>query len=350
MASGAVPIVGPADSPSMNIRKIDSFHDVIRAIDNAMVPVNLAAYDLNLLVAFEALYQERHVSRAGTRVGLSQPSMSHALKRLRELFGDNLFDRREGTMIPTARAEELARDLLPGLGLIRAVISEGSSFDAHESKRSFSIGLTDVGSFLVLPRLMPALRLEAPSTSLSVVNVGARDAIEHLLAGTVELACGIYHELPASIESHRLNITSSMCISDRRNPRLAGRNLDIEAFLELSHVRIAVNDDPGAAIDAELASLSLRRHIALSIPHFLAVPGAIIGTDMLAVVDTDSLQAFRHWPELRIDPVPIPIPDLGISVIWHRRSTSDPGHKWLREKLTSGFAAEGTPAPSLAQC
>lgn len=314
-----------------------------------MKPVNLAAYDLNLLVAFEALYQERHVSRAAARIGLSQSSMSHALKRLRDLFGDSLFDRRGGAMIPTTRTEELARDILPGLGLIRAVIAEGASFDARESKRSFTLGLTDVGSFLVLPRLMPLLRRQAPSVTLSVVNVGARDAIDNLLNGTVELACGIYHELPPTIESDRIAVTSSMCISDRRNPRLSERPLDLDAFLELSHVRIAVNADPGVAIDAELAALSMRRHIALSVPHFLAVPGAVVGTDLVAVVDTDSLKAFRHWTDLRIDPVPLPHADLGISTIWHRRSSSDPGHRWLRQCLASCFAANTVKPEPLAE-
>jgi DNA-binding transcriptional LysR family regulator len=311
-----------------------------------MRPINLAAFDLNLLIAFEALYEERHVSRAGAKIGLSQPSMSHALKRLRETFGDELFTRGPGGMTPTANAVELARHILPGIGQLRAVMSGGTEFDALASERRFIIGLTDLGSFSVLPRLTPALRSSAPGVSLTVVPVGSRDAIDKILTGEIELACSVFQDLPSDIDSHKITELASVCVTDRRNPRLAGRSLDLDTFLDLPHVQIAVNADPGAAVDAELAALSLRRRIAVVVPHFLAVPGAVLGTDLIGVIDSEAMLAFQGWEDLRFDPLPVNVPNLGVSMVWHRRSRRDPGHRWLRELIAERVA--GPPAEPLA--
>jgi DNA-binding transcriptional LysR family regulator len=303
-----------------------------------MRPINLAAFDLNLLVAFEALFEERHVSRAGAKIGLSQPSMSHALSRLREIFEDELFTRGPGGMLPTARAVELAQHILPGIGQLRAALNERGEFNAKKSERRFVIGLNDLGSFSVLPRLAPRVRALAPGISLTVINVGARDALEKLISGEVELACGVFSDLPPGVDSCKIASMETVCLSDRRNPRLDGRALDLQAFLELPHVQVAVNADPGIQIDAELAALSLRRRVTLVVPHFLVVPRAVVGTDMIGVFDAKTLRALGHWPHLRTDPLPLLLPEPGVSAIWHRRSASDPGHRWLRELLAASVS------------
>jgi DNA-binding transcriptional LysR family regulator len=300
-----------------------------------MRPINLAACDLNLLVVFEALYEKRHVTKAGRRIGLSQSSMSQALRRLRDMFDDELFTRTPDGMSPTARAEEIAHEILPALGQLRGLLSERTGFDPASSERRFVVGLNDLGSYSVLPRLMPRLRSDAPGVNLNVVNVGSRDAVDKLLSGTVELACGVFDAIPPTVESCKLASFRSVCITDRSNPYLVGRALDLETFLKLPHVRVAVNSDPGAVIDAELSTLSLRRRVALSVPHFLAVPRAVLGTDMIAVVDTEAFSVFENRNDFRTDPVPLPFPEIGVSMIWHRRSESDAGHRWLRNLTAS---------------
>jgi len=310
-----------------------------------MRPINLAAFDLNLLIAFEALYEERHVSRAGAKIGLSQPSMSHALKRLRETFGDELFTRGPGGMTPTAHAVELARHILPSVGQLRTVMSGGMEFDPGASDRRFVIGLNDLGSYSVLPRLTPALRSTAPGVNLTVVAVGSKDAIDKVASGEIEIACGVFQDLPREIESHKLTGLASVCVSDRRNPRLIGRPLDLDAFLELPHVQIAVNADPGIAVDVELAALSVRRRIIVVVPHFLAMPGAVLGTDMIGVMDSEGVQAFQGWTDLRFDPLPLDAPGFGVSMVWNRRNRLDPGHRWLRELIAEQVGRGPGPPP-----
>ena len=308
-----------------------------------MSTINLAALDLNLFLAFEALYEERHVSKAGAKIGLSQPSMSHALRRLRELLDDELFVRGAGGMVPTALATELARQILPGLGQIRAAMDARGRFDAGASERRFVIGLNDRGSFQVLPHLMPRVRAQAPGVSLRIVNVGASDAVEQILSGEIDLACGVFFSLPVELESRKLGAQELVCVTDRRNPRLAGRALDLDAFLDLPHVQVAVNADLGIPVDAALGVMVLHRRVALVVPHYLSVPGSVLGTDMIGVCDTRSL-AVRDWgPDLRIDPLPLPLPDPGYSAIWHRRSRSDPGHAWLRELIGEGAKCASAP-------
>jgi DNA-binding transcriptional LysR family regulator len=249
------------------------------------------------------------------------------------MFEDELFTRGSEGMSPTARAEELAHEILPALGQLRGLLSQGTRFDPASSERRFVVGLNDLGSYRVLPRLMPRLRSDAPGVNLDVVNVGSRDAVDKLLSGAVELACGVFDAIPATVESCKLTSIDSICITDRNNPYLAGRALDLETFLKLPHVRVAVNSDPGTVIDAGLSTLSLRRRVVLSVPHFLAVPGAVLGTDMIAVLDTESFSIFQDRKDFRTDPLPLPLPDIGVSMIWHRRSQSDAGHKWLRDLM-----------------
>jgi len=298
--------------------------------EGKMRPINLSALDLNLLVVFAALYEERHVSRAGQKIGLSQPSTSQALKRLREVFEDELFVRGPDGMAPTARALELSQHILPALAQLRSVIREGAGFDPATSERHFVIGLNDLGSFALLPLIIPSLRTLAPAVTLTVRNVGARDSIEKLETGEIEFVCGVFDDLPAGFDSAKLSSLGFSCLSDRRNPRLVGRPLDLQVFLELPHVQIAVNADPGIAIDLELATLSLRRRVAVVVPHFMAVPGAVLGTDMIGVFPSQGLHVFRNWRELRVDPLPLELPGIAASAVWHRRSTGDPGHRWFR--------------------
>src|SRR3954468_20888551 len=124
--------------------------------------MNLASIDLNLLVAFEALMEERHVTRAGQRIGLAQPSMSSTLTRLRALFGDDLFVRSASGMQPTAKALALARPIGEALGQIRGVLEPGSAFDPATTHRRLSVAVTDYGDLVVVPPLVAALRREAP--------------------------------------------------------------------------------------------------------------------------------------------------------------------------------------------
>lgn len=301
-------------------------------------PINLAGVDLNLLVAFEALLEEQNVSRAASKVGLSQPSMSHALKRLRELFHDDLFRRGPTGMEPTPRALELSAEIIPGLAKLRGALNQQVRFDPATAERLFTLGLSDIGSFHLLPLLMPALRAQAPMVQISVVDLEPREAAHRLQLGEIDLATNAFAELPANLLSRPLFSFPIVCVLDRRNPRLKRGRLDVDAFLELPHVSSGQVSGKGIPTDFELNALGLRRRIALHVPHFLAIPGAVLGTDMIAVFDAHTAQAFAGWPDLAIVPAPLPISPVAAQIVWHPRSNEDAGHTWLRNLVMSTHA------------
>ncbi|NKJ45020.1 MULTISPECIES: LysR family transcriptional regulator [unclassified Novosphingobium] len=295
-------------------------------------PVNLAGVDLNLLLAFEALLKHGSVTHAGAAIGLSQPSMSHALKRLRHLLDDELFCRDGSGMQPTPRAQELAPYIIEGLALLRAAMNQKIEFVPTESDRRFILGMSDVAAFGVLPLLMPALRRLAPKMDLIVVDLAAAEATEELRLGKIDLALNAFVEISAELQSRTLFTIPMTCVVDRRNPRLKDGALSLEAFKELPHVQVA-GARSGLVTDYEVQAIGIRRRVALQVPHSLAVPAAVLGTDLIAVLDSLTASAFRDWPDLCFVPPPIPMAPVGALALWHSRNQYDSGHKWLRELI-----------------
>lgn len=291
-------------------------------------PISLRAIDLNLLVVFDALMTERHLSRAADRVGLSQPGVSHALRRLRHLTGDPLFERRRDGMHPTPRALALAEPVGASLArLQRALISE-AAFEPHTARRSFSIALSDGAAAILLPRLIKHLRKEAPGIDLRVPPSGLSEGLEHVLSGEVDVGVGVYPNLPNGLSSAVLTSTRLVCIADADHPRLAG-GLDRSAFTDLPHVAVAEGQDRGANIDAVLGGVGLDRRVMLHIPHFLLAPRVVIGTDLLAVMPERVIQALPQ-ERLRIDALPVETNLVSGRMIWRERNDEDEAQRWFR--------------------
>jgi len=295
-------------------------------------PVNLAGVDLNLLLAFEALLKHGSVTQAAAAIGLSQPSMSHALKRLRHLFNDEVFYRDNTGMHPTARAQELAPNIVEGLALFRAAMNHKVEFVPAESDRRFIVSMSDVAAFGLLPRLVPELRRQAPNMDLTIVDRKAAEAIEELRVGKIDLALNAFVEIPAELQSRTLFTIPMTCVVDHRNSRLKNGTLSMEAFIELPHVQIA-DGRSSVVTEYEVQAIGIRRRVAVQLPHSLAVPGAVRGTDLIALVDGPTADVFRGWPDLCFVPPPIPVTPVGALALWHTRSQYDPGHKWLRERI-----------------
>ncbi|MGH8805582.1 MAG: LysR family transcriptional regulator, partial [Polaromonas sp.] len=159
--------------------------------------MELKDIDLNLLVIFNQLLTERKVSKVAENLGLGQPAVSNALARLRKLFGDELFLRTSSGMQPTPFADQLAESIGYALGMIHGAVNARNSFDPASSKRSFSIGMTDIGEIYFLPLLMKRLQQVAPSVSISTVRntaINLKDAME---AGHIDLAIGLLPQLKA---------------------------------------------------------------------------------------------------------------------------------------------------------
>lgn len=294
---------------------------------------NLLNIDLNLLVAFDALIVENHVSRAAARIGVSQPTMSRSLQSLREIFGDVLFERTSEGMKPTPRALDLDRMIRPGLETIGSAIGQKAEFDPAFVQRRFVFAMTDMASYLVVPLVMRALRDVAPFIDIEVRNGGPQKALEMVEAGTVEFAVGTFEYVPTTIKAVNLEPLKEICIADAVNPHLQTRELNLDLFLSLPHVAVAMEGQHGIPIDVALETMGYQRRLALTIPHFLSVPRSVIGTDMLAVVVESLLDRLPERSLVSRYELPLPFEPVMGRIAWHRRLDPDPGHRWLRELI-----------------
>lgn len=298
-----------------------------------IVQMNLASVDLNLLVAFEALMEERNVTRAGQRVGLAQPSMSSVLVRLRALFGDDLFVRSASGMQPTAKALSLARPISDALGQIRGVLQPGSGFDPATARRRLSIAVTDYGDLVVVPPLVAALRRDAPGIDLVVRPIiDTALSVANLERGDVDALIGGH--LPASARITRTTLFEEnfVCIRDAKRARRAAR-LTRDDYARLPHVLFssAGGDGIPGAIDTMLARHGRKRRTAITLAHVVAVPFAVAGTDLVATMAERIARQFAAVAGVSVVPLPYDVEVFTIDLLHTRRAMADPALRWFIE-------------------
>jgi DNA-binding transcriptional LysR family regulator len=294
--------------------------------------MDLHGIDLNLLVAFDALMAERSVTRAGRRIGRTQPATSAALARLRVLFKDELFVRGPSALQPTQRAIELAVPLGHALGEIQRTLDFAQRFDPATSTHRFTLALSDYPAFLLLPPLTEALRIRAPGVSLNVNTFTHRDdAVGLLDAGEADLTIGVPSRQVGGgrILTRPLLEDRFVCILRRDHPA-AARPLDLEAFLELSHLLISPEGDHFGHVDAALAALGKRRRIAISLPQMFAGPHVVACSDVIATVLGGVVAASVCRERLLVLPPPLDLSPVAFDLSWHRRNAGHPAQSWMR--------------------
>ncbi len=321
--------------------------------------MNIENIDLNLLVAFDAMMQERNVTRAGLRIGLTQPSMSHALVRLRQLCADPLFVRVKSGMEPTPFAHRIAPSVRTGLAMLRAGLQNAVPFDPAQSGRTFEVLLSDLGEVVFLPRLMQHLKAVAPSVSLRVRQLPRESYREALEAEDVDLAIGFLPALTAGFYQQRLFGDHYVCLMRAGHPRI-GQRLGIEQFAAESHVMIepagsryhrsSPQSSTTTLIEQYLEKQGLRRHIALRVPHFTVVPEIIETSDLLAVLPSTVARIMA--PQRRIKILPLPLdkpPCFEVKQFWHERSHQDEGTRWLRSVIAELFMEDRSSALAVTE-
>jgi DNA-binding transcriptional LysR family regulator len=302
---------------------------------------DLRGLDLTLLKALDALLDERHVTRAAQRVGVSQPAMSGMLTRLREAFGDPLFVRAPRGIVPTARALALATPVKRVLGEIEALL-QPAAFDPASAQLSFTVAATDYALRAVAMPFLALLRMRAPQVRVALV------AIEHALVqrqlerGEVDLALLTPDATPPDLHARTLFDEHYVCALRADHPALRDGAPDLERFCALDHalVSFAGSSFHGVA-DAALAALGRRRRVTLSVHSFLILPELLRASDLVATVPSRLLAGV---PGLATFAPPLAIPGFSKTAAWHARSHRDPAQRWLRELLFASVAAESTPA------
>ncbi len=304
--------------------------------------MDLHGIDLNLLVAFDALMQERSVTRAGIRIGRTQPAMSAALSRLRALFQDELFVRGPDGLQPTPRAADLAGPLQQALAEIQKTLAFTQRFEPQASTLTFTLGLSDHPAFVLLPQLIQQLAARAPSITLQVRNFSARDdAVDMLDSGEADVTIGVPSASAGRILTQPLFEERFVCILRKDHP-LAKAPLDLETFLSLGHLLVSPENDRFGHVDMALAKQGLKRRLALTLPHMYAAPLLVARSDMIATLMEGVVHASGQADNLIAWAPPIDLAPVPFVMSWHRRNDAHPAQRWFRAVIAALPVAEGT--------
>jgi DNA-binding transcriptional LysR family regulator len=312
--------------------------------------VDLRTLDLNLLVALDALLAERNVTRAATRLNLSQSATSAALGRLRAVFGDPLLLRTAGGMLPTSKGQELAAPVRQVLGEIGRLIRAPSGFDPAGAEVTFTIAASDYVEYAILPRLVDLLEARMPRARLAVRPMDFGAVGRQLESGEVDLGILGAAFAPPNVRSRPLFRERFVCVVRRDHPRLLNR-LTLDDFCELDHVLVSPSGGGFTAqADDALAAIGRRRRVRLSVPHFLLVPEILTRSDMLVVLP--ARLAHGYGERFRVFDLPFEMAPFTLVAIWHERTHRDPALAWLRQSLVDLVgegAATVVPAPRRAR-
>jgi len=293
--------------------------------------MDIRAVDLNLLKAFDALFSERAVTRAAARIGLSQPAMSHALSRLRDLFSDDLFVRTPVGMEPTAHAREIAPLVSGAIEQIEAALNLGSGFDPARSTAVFTAGMAEYAEVALVGKLAAAFAREAPRATLRLLPLNGPDAAERLEQGAIDVAVAHLRALSPRVESQML-LRDPFVVVVRRGHPLTDETLSLEGYATARHVLVSPRGDTAGAIDRILVDFGLRRRIALLVATYLALPAALAAADLVATVPSRTARAIAAVAPVEILPLPVDF-SVTVSMAWHRRASSEPAQSWFRQLL-----------------
>jgi DNA-binding transcriptional LysR family regulator len=306
-------------------------------IIDIMNETNAADLDLNLLRVFLAIWDLRSLTAAGQRLGLTQPAISHALRRLRERYNDPLFVRATNRMLPTDTAVRLHEPLDQALGLINRTLQEQAAFDPQLTARTFRIAMSDVSETYYLPRLMAKLMRVAPLLRLDVVPLAVDQVVGAMRAGEVDLALGFLKNLEGECDSRALFDDRMICMVRAGHP-LAGARLTKAGFAHLRYVHAGAAAPGHQIVEQWLADAGIRRDIAIRLGHFTVAPEIVRRTD-LAVIFPESLgRQLNSGKAFRLLALPFDLPPVEIKVHRHPRFASDKGIGWLRDMLVALFA------------
>ncbi|MCP1204227.1 LysR substrate-binding domain-containing protein [Pantoea sp. B550] len=286
-------------------------------------------YDLNLLPVLLVMIEERNVTRAAERLGITQPALSNALNRLRETLNDPLFIRERYGMRPTPKAEQLAQVVGTALSSIDKVILGQQDFDPLHATRLFTLAPNSYVEFIMMPAIVARLHDCAPGIRLRLTPFGNDVTETGVISGNTDMVLGRIVEPPDNLVVQHLMNEGLACVIRADHP-LVGENLSAEQYEQLKHVNVLPPGRMRAGLYQALEKRGLRRQVAVSVTHFLAVPEMIAVTDYCATLPRLICQHLSRDQRLRIVPAPVDLGIFPVEMGWHARYRDDPAHRWFR--------------------
>jgi DNA-binding transcriptional LysR family regulator len=298
-------------------------------------PFSMSDLDLTDLRIFEELYRAGSVTRAAERIGLSQPSISIRLGRLRRHFNDPLFVRTSTGLRPTPRADDLRPAIRQALTLLEGTLRQQSTFDAKSAERTFTMCMSNIQQVVVLPRLLEALKSRAPSIRVEVLMLD-EPAPRMLASGEADIGLGFTVEIEAGFYQKRLFSDGFVCLASRRHPRIGSR-ITRKQYLEEGHIDVATRWTGHGFLMKALEDIGVHRRIVARVPSFLGVPEIVAQTAFLALVPQRFGAILSRQGRLKTLPLPFRLPSYQIQMYWHERYHRDVANRWLRDTVSEVF-------------
>ncbi len=301
-----------------------------------MKPVHLSRIDLNLFVVFEAIYTEGGITRAAKRLSLTQPAISHALGRLRELCGDPLFVRKGKAMIATPLARAMIDPVRQSLQGFESTLKRVDRFDPATAHKHFTVGMRDVRELTVLPALLRTVTRSAPFIDIAIVRA-ERNQLEHELAtGTLDAAIDVRLPLSDEVRRRRINAEQLVVVARPRHPRVK-RELDLDTYLAQEHILVSSRRRGFGVEDYELSRHGWKRRIRLRCQHHFAACRVVSETDLILTMAERYARIVNPLFRNRVLPFPLAVPDYDAYLYWHANADADPANRWLRKQLTDAL-------------
>ncbi len=300
--------------------------------------------DLNLLRVFDAVMTEQNLTRAASRLAMTQPAVSNAVKRLRDALGDELLIRTAHGVKPTARAESLWPAVRRALADLEEAVAP-RSFELAKARVTFRMAMADATAGLLLPPLVRVIEKDAPGIDIRMVPLTTREPRPMLLRGDIDLAIGFFPGVVAQLQGstetpirhERLYAGEYVCVIRREHP-LTQKELTLDAYCSANHLLVSFSGRARGLVDDALLSLNRERRILLTVNQFFTAGKVVANSDLLMVLPRHLIEATGMTEALVAKELPFAMPEVHIDMLWHERDARSPGHQWLREQLRNSGA------------
>lgn len=306
-----------------------------RAMKPSALPARL---DLNLFRVLDAIHTQGGISGAARSLNVSQPAVSHALRRLREAFDDHLFVRQGNRMLPTELTRRIVPDVQAHLRGLGAVLHSAQAFDPQTLELTIRVGVRDVMESITFPSLMTQLSQAAPGVAITSRRVPRQSLERELSSGQLDLAIERKTPMGPRIRSIKLTDESLVVVTRRPDKPAVARRPTMAAYLQARHVVVTLGSEVGDPLDRILAEHGWARRVVLRCQHYFAAAQVVAQTGALLTMPRTYARELARVLPLAVHEPPFPVPALEILMYWHADRDADPAHRWLRETVQAGAA------------
>jgi DNA-binding transcriptional LysR family regulator len=306
--------------------------------------VNFRNLDLNLLRVFDEVMAERNITRAASNLAMTQPAVSNALRRLRDLLGDELVVRSGYGVAPTPQAQAIWPVIRHALESLREAMAP-DGFNPASATQTFVLAMADATAAQLIPPLVNTIENRAPGISMRVLPLSTRDPRPLLDTAQIDLALGYFPVAVTAIAAsgaqdgatnafsqRRLYESDYVCVMRRDHP-LAGAPLSLDAFCAARHLLVSFSGRPFGFVDEALAAVERKRRVVLTVNQFFTAGRVVADSDLLTVLPRHFLEATGMRRELAVSELPMRMSDVHVDMVWHRRQQGRPAHMWLRDMV-----------------